>query len=111
MITGKEISVEYKENGVIDKLLKEQSVFLWPAAWSGEGKGLSITASADYDEKALDAKIASLTAMTTEQVQPISSMPVFNGEKFVPGDITEGTAIDAESGSPSDRGTARAVES
>ena len=36
MITGKEISVEYKENGVIDKLLKEQSVFLWPAAWSGE---------------------------------------------------------------------------
>ena len=49
MITGKEISVEYKENGVIDKLLKEQSVFLWPAAWSGEGKGLSITASADYD--------------------------------------------------------------
>ena len=96
MITGKEISVEYKENGVIDKLLKEQSVFLWPAAWSGEGKGLSITASADYDEKALDAKIASLTAMTTEQVQPISSMPVFNGEKFVPGDITEGTAIDAD---------------
>ncbi len=38
MITGKEISVEYKENGVIDKLLKEQSVFLWPAAWLGEGK-------------------------------------------------------------------------
>ena len=57
---------------------------------------MSIKASADYDEKALDAKIASLTAMTTEQVQPISSMPVFDGEKFVPGDITEGTAIDAD---------------
>ena len=27
---------------------------------------------------------------------PLSSMPVFDGEKFVPGDITEGTAIDAD---------------
>ena len=67
MITGKEISVEYKENGVIDKLLKEQSVFLWPAAWSGEGKGLSITASADYDEKAISKKTGELNASYTKK--------------------------------------------
>lgn len=96
VITGEAISLEMDSEEAVERLLKEQNAFLWPEQfWKTYTHQME--AEVRFDEQALTEVVSGLACVTnTEVTVPASSKPEFDGEKFVPGAETYGTAIDSE---------------
>lgn len=94
-ITGKDIALTLEDSTGLQKALKEQNGFSWPAAlFKGTKKNVDIGVS--YDEQMLQEKIQSLQAVTAEQTQPVSAQPKYDGAQFVVEPEQYGTAVDIE---------------
>lgn len=94
-IKASEIGLVYKASDSIQKALKEQNAFLWPAAFFKDTE-LDSAVDISYDEKKLEQRIADLNCLKKEQLPSVSAYPKYNGEKFVPEPEVVGTAIDVE---------------
>lgn len=95
VITGSEISLEYKENSDVEDALEEQNQLLWIAAFFSRSS-TDITIEVEYDEAELEEKIQSVQAVTAEQVEPVSAHPEFDGNSYVVAPEVYGTAVDME---------------
>lgn len=93
IIKGNEISLKYKANSEIKSALKRQSAFLWPKAFFAKSQ-TQITIEVQYDEDALNTKIQSLKAVSSEQEEPVSAFPKFDGKSFVIEPEVYGTKVD-----------------
>ncbi len=91
-ITSADIKLEYRESKALKKELKKQNSFLWPRAIFFKDSA-DATIELSYDEEALAGKIASLKAVTAEQVPSESAVPEFDGSKFVVKPEVQGTAV------------------
>lgn len=94
-IEGSEIGLTYKENDDIEKALKKQNGFAWPAAFFSKNSS-KVTIEVSFDDSALDNAIAGLQAVTAEQVPAKSAYPKFNGEKYVIEPEVIGTAVNVD---------------
>lgn len=94
-IKGSDIALKYQENDQLNHILKKQNAFSWPLSLFSK-KSASITIDLAYDQKALDAAIASLDAVTAEQTQPQSAYPKFDGSQFVVEPEVYGTAVNMD---------------
>lgn len=94
-IDGTDISLTYKENDDIQKALKKQNGFAWPAALFSKNSA-KVTIEVSYDEEALNQAVGSLQAVTAEQTAPKSAYPKFNGEKYVIEPEVIGTAVNMD---------------
>lgn len=92
-IKGDEISLKYKANAEIKSALKKQLPFLWPSAFFSQN-ATQITIEVQYDENKLSTKIQSLEAVLSEQKEPVSAYPKFDGELFVVEPEVYGTKVD-----------------
>lgn len=95
VITGKDISLTYKENSEIEDALEAQNAFLWPKALFGKSSE-KVTVEVGYDEAALDAKIQAVKAIVQEQTQPTSAFPTYDGSSYVIAPEVYGTAVNKE---------------
>lgn len=94
-IDGTEIGLTYKENADIEKALKSQNGFAWPAAFFLKTSS-KVTIEVSFDEEALNNAIAGLQAVTAEQVPAKSAYPKFDGEKYVIEPEVIGTAVNVD---------------
>ena len=94
-IDGTDISLTYKENNDIQKALKKQNGFAWPAALFSKNSA-KVTIEVSYDEEALNQAVGSLQAVTAEQTAPKSAYPKFNGGKYVIEPEVIGTAVNMD---------------
>ncbi|CUX49891.1 L,D-transpeptidase family protein [Clostridium sp. C105KSO13] len=94
-VKGSDISLVYKESDAVEKELKKQNGFLWPAALFSEDSS-EVNIKVSYDQSALENKVKSLQAVSAEQIAPESAHPEFDGEKFVVKPEVIGTAVDMD---------------
>ena len=95
VIRGTDISLEYKENGSIQKALDGQNPLLWPKAFFSKSS-TDVTVEVGFDENALDSEIQSIQAVTQDQTEPQSAHPQFDGTSFVVEPEVYGTQVDTE---------------
>ena len=95
VIRGTDISLEYKENGSIQKALDGQNPLLWPNAFFSKSS-TDVTVEVGFDENALDSEIQSIQAVTQDQTEPQSAHPQFDGTSFVVEPEVYGTQVDTE---------------
>ena len=94
-ISGQEISLKYQKSDEIESALKKQNAFLWPKSlFSKKTEKISIQVS--YDEAALNQKIQTIQAVSTEQIPAQNARPEYNGETYFIQKETYGTAVDME---------------
>lgn len=94
-ISGESISLEYKENGSVEKALKKQHAFLWPMyLFSGNSENIKIEVT--YDDAALTAQLGTTQAVTAQAIPSENARPEFNGEKYVVKQEVYGTTLDME---------------
>ena len=73
-IHGSEISLTCREGGEIKAVLKQQNAFQWPVKlWDKKASEVRIELS--YDRAALEKRIQSLDAVTSEQIPASSAIP------------------------------------
>lgn len=94
-IKGSDISLVYKESDAVEKELKKQNGFLWPAALFSENAS-EVNIEVSYNQSALESKIQDLQAVASEQTASESARPEFNGEKYVIKPEVIGTAVDMD---------------
>ena len=95
VIRGTDISLEYKENGSIQKALDGQNPLLWPKAFFSKSS-TDVTVEVGFDENALESEIQSIQAVTQDQTEPQSAHPQFDGTSFVVEPEVYGTQVDTE---------------
>lgn len=93
-ISGKDLSLTYKNTGIAKQSLKKQNPFLWPVSFfkkSNEHIKVDVT----YDEAALEEQVKKLNFVTDEGLtDPVNALPKFNGETFVVEPEVLGTKVD-----------------
>lgn len=94
-ISGEDISLEYKENKDIEKVLKEQDAFSWPKAFFTKTSS-NATVEVSYDRDALESLISELQAVKAEQIPPVSAYPKFNGTEYDVEPEVTGTQVDMD---------------
>lgn len=95
-IEGADISIVYEGGNELEEVLDSQNPFLWPVA-SFQKSDVTAQMGVQYDENALEEKIAALSCVQEEkQTEPKSAQPVYDGEKFVVEKEEQGTKIDLE---------------
>lgn len=95
VISGKDISLTYKESDDIQKALKKQNGFAWPAAFFTVNNS-KVTINVSYNEDALNKAIANLQAVKAKQVPSQSAHPKFDGDKYVVEPEVVGTAVNQD---------------
>ena len=91
-VAGKDISMRYENCQDAGKILAGQNVSCGqPPLFEKPEYEAEIRIS--YDEEQFQAKLESLGAVTSEQTQPVSAYPRYDGEKFVVEPEQYGTAI------------------
>lgn len=83
VIDGQQIDLSYKKGEELNTVLKNQNVFLWPRSlW--ENFDIQAPVGVEYDETKLENLLNGLDCMKEEnQVAPVSSVPEYDGQKFV----------------------------
>lgn len=95
-IHGANIGLAYQENDDIDQALKKQSPFLWPSAFFSKNNVTS-TIQVDYDESKLGEQIQNLQCISkTDQTEPQSAHPKFDGTQYVIEPEVLGSKVDQE---------------
>lgn len=95
VILGTDISLKYRKNSEIEKILEKQNAFTWPASIFRK-KSEKTMLEMEYDENALDERIQNLQAVTAEQTPSVSACPKFDGTQFVVAPEVIGTAVNME---------------
>ncbi len=91
-IHGSEISLTCREGGEIKAVLKQQNAFQWPVKlWNKKASDVQIELS--YDRAALEKRIQSLDAVTSEQIPASSAFPKYDGNTYVIEPESCGTAV------------------
>jgi len=94
-ISGKDISLKYKESKELGNLLKKQNGFSWPAAFFKRNDAKAAL-NLSYDEEKLKEKVAALNIIAAGEVPVQSAHPQFDGSQYVVCPETYGTAVTAE---------------
>ncbi len=61
ILTGEEIGMQYVDNGMLERLMDEQSPFLWPSLFFSAGKGTEQKIEISYNEGLLQENLAQRT--------------------------------------------------
>lgn len=83
IIQGADISLTVSEKDTVQELLKGQNNFLWPVSLV-RGEDFVRIPDLEFDEIKLREKIGGLDFVELGKNGPVSSMPLFDGEKFIP---------------------------
>lgn len=94
-IAGSDISLTYKENDDVQKALKKQNCFAWPAAFFTENNS-KVTIDVAFNEDALNHAIADLQSVKAKQIPPKSAYPKYDGEKYVVEPEVVGTTVNKD---------------
>ena len=95
VIKGADISLNYKENSDIEKVLKGQDPLLWPKAFFQKSSA-EFTIKVGYNAEALNEKIKLIKAVTQEQTDPVSAYPKYDGNSFVIEPEVYGTRVNMD---------------
>lgn len=95
VISGSDISLEYKGSAGAEKVLEEQNGFLWIISFFSKDDR-TVDVGISYDEDALAERIASLNVLSGEQTPAVSAYPKYDGEKFVVEPEQYGNSVDKE---------------
>ena len=82
VIKGSDISLQYKKSDAIEKALKKQNGFAWPAALFSQ-KSENISVEVSFDENVLNEKIQNLKAVKAEQTPAENAKPELQGASYV----------------------------
>lgn len=94
-IKGSDIDMEYKKDGQLKKIMKDQKAFLWPGMFFIRNRA-SVNPEFVYNDEKLQAEIDSLQAVTGEQIPSVSAYPGYDGDKFVIVPEEYGTQVNKE---------------
>ena len=95
VIKGSDISLQYKKSDAIEKALKKQNGFAWPAALFSQ-KSENISVEVSFDENVLNEKIQNLKAVKAEQTPAENAKPELQGASYVIKEEVYGTAVDVD---------------
>lgn len=90
-----ELSLDSGQDKVIKKVLRKQNIFLWPYCLF-ESQKTKMEFSIKFNQEKLSAQIRNLSFVTQEQTEPVSAIPVFDGEKYVVQDEIPGNQVNVK---------------
>ncbi len=110
-ITAAQLEMDYKDNGEIEELLKEQNPWLWIASM-GQQKDLTVDAGRTYNEDIIDTLVEQLRCMDEQMmVQPQDARLERTDAGFAIVPEEEGNALDGEAVKNAVRQAVRELES
>lgn len=89
------LSLDGGQDKEIEKELKKQNTFLWPY-YLFQNQKIEMEFSVKFDQEELSAKVRNLSFLTQEQTEPVSAIPVFDGEKYMIQDEIPGNQVNVE---------------
>lgn len=81
-IKGAELFLDSGQDKVIEKELKKQKSFLWPYYFF-KNQEIEMKFAIKFNQEELMKKVKNLSFVTQEQTEPVSAIPIFDGEKYV----------------------------